>query len=833
MSLQNYKDDVEKIKAEKEVEKEFEQEAARVEELKKRLYSNAGLSNAVRERGLKQHHLDVGKNWEETDEKTAKMEAARLERERNAKLGLANANYMHHGSTMYGHYSPAEDILRNKGNISTSFEKKTPTVVEPQESIGSFLSDKFADKRALATQKKLAETDMAMRYASSQIDNREIYPHINKNAEAAPVVEDHPIIENYRPEFSILTVGNNSLNDVSRETKHAVSTPSVLGMSPTDVNFSKPKAEQMSEEGKSRYNFGAFVFISVVIFFLGSLGYTYMFLKKGTQVVSPDKVEIVISGPISVKSGEVNDFSIDITNGNSVDLTLADLVIQYPDGTVSAIDKTESLKNDRIDLGTIKPGETVRRKASAVFFGEENVKKNINYAVEFSISDSSSIFNATKDIAVVISGSPITAKIINVKEVTNNQELSFDVEIQSNTEEVVKNIQLQVEYPFGFKLTESNLEPAFGNNTWNLGEIAALDSKTISLKGKLIGTSNLEKNFRFTLGVADAKTGEMVSVLSTQDQKVLIEKPFVTTRLSLDGVVQDIKPVSYEDTIKGDIVFTNNLNAPITGVVAELSINGVLIDRGSVKANNGFYRSSDDVLFWDKAQVERLASVDPGQSRELSFNMNIIRSTEALIKTLRKSTATISVTIKAKRLNEKLVPEEVVSIMSQELRLETDLGFQSNIGYKSGPFTNSGAFPPVINKETTYTYTARLTNTANNLKDVVFVAKLPPNVTWKNVYSNTLKPESVSYSAGRKEIYIKIGDIAPGTGINSATKDFSFQLGFTPSLTQVGEAPTLISNMIVSGTDSFTGRKIERRLEGLTIIPTGDVDNIGDGSVVK
>lgn len=820
MNSQNYKDDVHKNQP-------TEEEATRIAELKKRLYSAAGRESAVRERGFKPHRIDVGKNWSETDEKQAKLEELQLKKEEEAKLGFSNENYMHHGSTLYGHYSPAEEVTKTK-KINTGFEKKAPTM-PIEETAGSFMSDKLADKRAAVTQKKLAHADVELRYASAQLEQlnnkTELYPHLNSESKLPPVApkEESSIDSGYHPDFNVLTVGGNRLDNVSRKVVH------------DSLNKKTGQDNTASIEQKKRFSFAMFFFATVFVFFLGAVGYGYMTLKKGTNVVSPDKVEIAVSGPISVRAGQVNDFAIEITNRNAIDLTLSDLVIQYPYGTMSAVDSTQSLTNERIAVGTIKPGETVRKRASAVFFGEENVKKNINYALEFSIADSANIFSATKDIGVVISGSPVTARITNVKEITNNQDLSFDIEIQSNTEEVVKNIQLQVEYPFGYKLTQSNLEPAFGNNTWNIPEIAALDTKVIHLNGKLIGTSNLEKNFRFTLGVADVKTGEMITVLSTQDQKVLIAKPFVSTKLSLDGVVQDFRPVTYEDTIQGDIVFTNNLDVPITDAVVELSIGGVLVDRTSVKANNGFYRSSDDVLFWDKSQEERLALIDPGESREVSFNFAIIRSRESLIQTLRRSTSGLSVTVKGKRLNEKLVPEEITSVIKQELRLETNPTFSSRIGFKSGPFVNTGNFPPRINSETTYTYTGRITNTANTLKDTVFVAKLPPNVTWKNIYSKDIPASAVSYSPGKREITINLGNISAGTGIDTGVppKEFSFQVGFTPTLTQLGATPSLIITPRISGVDSFTNRRIERGVDALTIVPTADVGNVGDGSVTE
>jgi hypothetical protein len=327
----------------------------------------------------------------------------------------------------------------------------------------------------------------------------------------------------------------------------------------------------------------------------------------------------------------------------------------------------------------------------------------------------------------------------------------------------------------------------------------------------------------------------MATVLATQDQKVTIEKPFVYTRLSLDGLVQEFKPVQYDDSIEGDIVFTNNLDVPLTDVVVEMVLGGVLIERTSVKPNKGFYRSSDDLVFWDKAQEDKLSVVDPGQSRELSFNINIVKEKADLIKALRRAGSTLTVTVKAKRLNENRVPEEISSIITQEIRLETNPMFESGIAHASGPFKNTGNFPPRINSETTYTFIGRISNTANTLRQTTFTAKLPPNAVWKNVYSSDIPNAAVSYSQSKREIIIQLGDVAAGAGIDAPAKEFAFQLGFTPTLTELGQAPVLIFTPRISGIDAFTQRRIERGMDdgGLSIIPTADVDNAGNGGATE
>ena len=74
---------------------------------------------------------------------------------------------------------------------------------------------------------------------------------------------------------------------------------------------------------------------------------------------------------------------------------------------------------------------------------------------------------SVQDVGVFIAGSPINITVNNIKEINNNQELIFDIEVNSNTEEVLKNIQLKVEYPFGYKLLESNPKPIADNNIWS------------------------------------------------------------------------------------------------------------------------------------------------------------------------------------------------------------------------------------------------------------------------------------------------------------------------------------------------------------------------------
>ncbi len=810
------------------VPKDDGEKLTRIDELKKKLYSNTQKESAVREHGLKQHHINIGKDWDETDKKTAELEAREAEIAERERLGLATQNAFHHGSTQYGHFSATENLPdyasqnnQTKLTINTALPGNKDAIKEPS-AIGAFFENKFSQDRAIKTQKRLAAQDVALKYASAKAE-KSIYPNIQNKDEIEEVEAEQTAEEieqsRYHPEIKVFSVGKKRLDDMSFETHK------------TGMTVHDQKTQDSSVEEKKRSRFGLFFFLLITVFFLGSIGYAYYTLAKGGNEISADKILIQVTGPISVRSGEVSDFTVDVTNNNTGDVILSDLIIQYPDGTRSAFDTSASLTNDRVEYGTIKSGQTIRRKVSAVFFGEENVKKKIHYTYEFNIEDSATIFTADKEVGVFIASSPVTAKIVNVTEITNNQNLAFDIEVISNSEEVVKDIQLKVEYPFGYSLLEANVKPVADNNTWNIEEIEPLGKKVIKLKGKLIGTSNIEKNFRFTLGVIDKNTQQIGAVLSTQDQKVLIKKPFVVAALSLDGNIGPFKVVNFDEKMKGDLTFINNLSTPITDVVVEMTIGGVLIDRKTIKTSNGFYRSGDDVMFWDKTLEPTLARMRPGETQTLSFNMNTLEASPDLVAALHRSTSNLLVSIKAKRLNENNVPEEIVSGTTQEIRLGSTLTLSSGIGYNFGPFVNTGPFPPQVNTETTYTYVGKIGNTANSVKNAVFTVKLPPNAIWKNIYSTDIQSANVSYSASKREVTIKLGDLPSGLGVDKPLREFAFQLGFIPTLTEKGEIPRIVLQPQISGIDTFTDKTLVNGVNSLDIIPRLDSENVGEGAV--
>lgn len=724
----------------------------KINKLRQKLYSRSLTENASKLNPLHKHDLNVPTGW---DDKVNGIKDTGLDK------------YI----KQEGKTESVSDFLNKK--------------FDNEKEQGDYLSKQRADR----IEGRLGQTTAALKLAEAELAARNqnsLYPNLKKPVEtkAKDTTVNPDFQSDYHPDLKTVRIGDSADNQGS--------------------GFERPRKK------KSNFTFGFLIFMLIFFFFIGAGFYTYINLSQGTNTISTNKVDIKVTGPVNVKSGEVSDFIIDITNNNTSDLILSDLVIQYPDGSKSPADRNQDLTNERISIGTIKPGQTIRQKNSVVFFGEQNVKKNIRYSYEFNINDSATIFKTDKDVGVFIAGSPINVVVNNVKEINNNQELTFNIDLSSNTEEVLKNIQLRVEYPFGYRLLEATPKPISDNNTWSFDTISPLSSTTIKLKGKFIGEVNVDKNFRFTLGIEDTKTKEMLTVLTTQDTQVAIRKPFVVTRLLIDGDSKDMKAVTYDQNMKNDLVVTNNLPDAITDVVVEVSLAGMLIDRTSISSSDGFYDSNRDVIFWDKSLNTGLTNIPPGESRELSFNMRTLSSSESLIKTLRRSSSDLVINVKAQRLSENRVPENIVASTKKQLRLQTDTVLYSNMAY------DKGIYSPEVNKEVVYKYIGNISNTANTVKDVTFTAKLPPNATWKGVYGPNIPPASIKYNQSTRELTITLSDVEAGAGVDKPLREFYFKIGFIPTLTQAGQLPITIMNPTLTVTDSFTGEKIQSKTNSMS-----------------
>lgn len=557
------------------------------------------------------------------------------------------------------------------------------------------------------------------------------------------------------------------------------------------------------------------VLIASAGFFLVAIFTAIFVFTGGSNVVSNNKIELNISGPASIAGGEKLTLNLAMTNNNSTTLESADLIVEYPDGARSANDLNSELKRGRITVGNILAGKIINQSVEAVLFGEESAKQTVKFTLEYRVAGSNAIFYKEKNYDIVISSAPVNVQVVSLSEANAGQDVEMAITVSSNSTETLRSVMLAADYPFGFTYKSAVPDTAYGKNTWLLGDLAPQSKRTIRIKGMIDGQDGEERVFRFNIGVQSLKDEKIIGALFLSvPQTVAIKKPFIGINLSLNGETGDVYATKAGRLIRGDLIWQNNTPEKITALRFTVKLDGQALDRSSVSADRGFYRSSDNTIVWDASTVNELVSVEPGGTGRLSFGFSALPTASSFGSPLVNPEIVVTVGSGGFRSGENNVPEIVDSTLVRRVRVNSNLALTSSLLYYSGPITNSGPLPPRADQETTYTVVWSLNNPTNAISGAKVSTTLPPYVRF--VGKTEPIDSDISFNQLGGQVVWNVGNVPAGTGFNLPAKQVAFQVAFVPSVSQIGNIPKITDEVVVSGLDTFTNSQVGDSKAALT-----------------
>ncbi len=572
-------------------------------------------------------------------------------------------------------------------------------------------------------------------------------------------------------------------------------------------------------------------FVVAAVLFLLSAGTAAFVFFGGVNLISSENVDIKVVGPTSIGGGQESSFEVTVVNGNNTPLNSASLLIEYPEGTRSPSDLTKDLERERLNIGDIRKGESHTQTISGVFFGEKESVKKIKISLEYRVENSSATFFKEKEYEVVISSAPVILSPTYPKEVNSNQQMSFNIEVASNSQDKLDNLILKIDYPFGFVFSSASVEPFASDNTWKIGSLAKGEKRTIAIRGTIIGQDNEEKIFKVSAGTASPDDDRAVGVvIANLTESILIKKPFIGLGVSINGKDSDYS-ASGGSTVDANINIINNLPTRLFNSQVEVSFSGGAFNELGVSAGQGgFFRSTDDTILWDSRSVAELSDLGPGSQSRLSFRLTPLQYSSVP----RSQRPEILITVKARgeRVLESGSVEQVSAIETRKVVLSTDIGVVSKTVRSEGNFENSGPIPPKANVPTTYTVVWSISNSFNQVGNVEVRATLPPYVKWTGLFSPN--SEKFAFNPTTNEIVWNVGTILPNTGFGSSPKNLYFQVEITPSTSQIGTDPVIVGEATLIGTDRATNSQIGvSSLPATTNFSNDGTFRMGDDKVVR
>ena len=579
-----------------------------------------------------------------------------------------------------------------------------------------------------------------------------------------------------------------------------------------------------------KHHFLKALFYFALIACILSLGYFGYKIYQDKNFVSVDNIIINVIGPKAVGAGDVSSFDISVQNKNNSALIFSSMRVDFPNGTKKADSSNAELAREKIDIGTVLAQKEVRKNIQARIFGAQNSTLTIRFTLEYRVPGSNAIYEKAYQYPISIGTVPLTVSADILERVNSGQEQEITVTVESNTNQPLPGLLLQIEYPFGFKFTSANPLPTYGSDVWEIGTLAPGSKKTIKLRGVVIGQDADVRTFGFSVGTASARDQkEIGALLAVRKDTQEIDRPFLDVSLALNG---DESSSDYSarrgETIRGVINWQSTSETRIADAVVELRISGPGLDKRQVVADsNGYYDSTRGVITWNNRSVAEFVTINPEDKGQLNFNVTVPRDLADSI----YQPFVIEISVRGNRSDESGAPVALNSVVSRRVQLVSELALASRATRAATPFTQSGTIPPQADKETTYTVVWTVTNTRNQSDDVVVRAILPTYVKWKDLRLPENEPLTFNERTG--EVIWNIGTLEPGVGFGKPARTVSFQLGLKASINQVGQVPDLLTQIELKGVDHRTQVALSDKKVNLTTRITTDPGYRAGDEVVK
>ncbi len=541
----------------------------------------------------------------------------------------------------------------------------------------------------------------------------------------------------------------------------------------------------------------ALVFVVITAGFAG-----YKFFLGGPSV-SEKNIDITIGGPSIVSSATPITLDIRVENHNARSIENAVLKISYPKNSRSVEDKNKTLDTEIVKIESLGSGDSMGKQVSFLIYSQKDDVEILTARLEYGVPGSKATFIKEETFNLAVGTAPAILDASIPRLLVSKQPFDVVVSVKSNSTETINDLVLIAEYPFGFVYNSSDIKPFTDDNVWRLGDMPAGGSKNVRISGTLEAENNEERTFKFVLavggGVFNSSQSQIASILET----VSVSRPFLSLTVGVPGGQASAQA---GDRIPIEITFTNNLSSRLNNGNIKANISGVFDQSNVVAQSGGFYNSKDQSIVWQQSGNSDLAEIAPGKTGAVRFTLAIPK---LLPTDLKNQGLTVKVVMTADEING-TDTNKITSDANTSFKFKANPSASAYATRSESIFKQIGTLPPRINKETSYSINLSANTTFANIENASMTATLPPNVSWNNIVSPG--SERIRFDSNSRILSWDIGVVSSSDKGRTAT----IQLVITPSSTQLGFSPPLLSRMSFSGTDASSNESINIDLDDVT-----------------
>ena len=515
---------------------------------------------------------------------------------------------------------------------------------------------------------------------------------------------------------------------------------------------------------------------------------------------SRESLKLEIIGPEKVDIAESFEYLVKYKNNGKIRLENPKIIFEYPDYSIVE----NGLLRQEMSLDDIYPGEEKTYTFEARLLGKEGEARTARVSLSYEPKNLNARFESKTTLTTVIESVPLTFRFDLPSEIEAGKDLTFNLNYFSNIDYPLSNLRIKVDYPTGFEFVKSNPQ-SLESVEWDIPPLNKTEGGRIEITGMAKASVGEESIFKAELG--SWQDGEFV-LLKEIFKGVKVVKPALNIEQTINGSSNYI--ASPGDLLHYEISFQNIGESPLTDLSLLISLIGNDFDLSTIRAIQADYNSGDNSLVWDWKKIGELQFLDIQETGKVEFWVNLKDDWSIASSTGQEAIKT--------RVYINQAQEEFETKVNSKLEVVQKGYFDDEI------FGNSGPVPPKVSETTTYTITWQVKNFYNDVDNVKVKAKLADNVRLTGSIFPEEETSKFTFDSNSRELIWDVGEIKVGKGVLNDAPNVSFQVAITPTSSQRGQVPEIISEVEVMGEDKWTKENIIFTTEGLN---TGSFGNTG------
>jgi hypothetical protein len=557
--------------------------------------------------------------------------------------------------------------------------------------------------------------------------------------------------------------------------------------------------EEEVEIVESKFNFpwgkiliGLFIVILIIVLIFGY----FLYQPK------PPQISIEFQKPDEVLAGQSFDLGVVVYNNSDKTIQNANLSILIPEG-FAFVENDPNQKMVKVNIGDIAPSSFHKETFKIIAFSDTLSLKKINAELDYKIEGSKIAFQGSASTDLNIGQSLFDVFVSSPEKVFSSENFKITINYENKSKENLNDLFLKVDYPATFKFVDANPKPTSESNLWSLANVNSNQKGQIEITGSLVGQEGQNSNFK--INILKNISGKKYSLVS-KDYNITLSKSNLSLNVILNNDYNYI--ASPGETLAYVFKYKNNSNTPLENIVLKANFIGEMFDFQTAQTN-GYFDSLTNTFVWNAASIPSLSLLGPGQSGEISLRIKLKDKFPISNENNKNFVLKVNATIESPTVSSGVSSEKTIASYEAENKVRGNVLIDAFGLYRDPAWKilNKGSYPPKVNQPTQYTIHWNIQNYANDISNVKISSFILPGTIYTGVFKSNIdiKPD---YNKDSGLFSVNIPFIPANRGVINNPIEIVFQVENTPSVNQVGDDITLLSQTKLEAQNEFTGENI-------------------------